>query len=249
MKKYFMICIFLILFGFGCQSQEQKDLQAKCVESGGEFHEGYCTCPPLFPVFDETREVCMDIYGQYATSAKEAGRLQERVDYVGLCKKKEYDAIYVIPGTPVTFCYPASWGDTKLESLGTGDVDLNRVDFYVDKKRKTGLQQVYVGQGEEFLEKESGVSFCTSCILEEDGDQKLISSVRYQGENVSDAVVSSISIGGADGKLLSLERLSKVYYISVYYPDSQYVVIGDGISQKESLDDFIQTVWFDDLAQ
>lgn len=107
-----------------------------CVESGGEFKEETCVCPSVFPILDSETGRCRDIAGNSPISSNEAGVFKERNEISGSCEQKGGE-MYVVPATPLSFCYFHQWGEPVVQELNSksSNSKLNRVVF-VSKENK-----------------------------------------------------------------------------------------------------------------
>ncbi len=96
-------------------TRELATLTASCEASGGYVapESGACTCPALFPLFDEESKSCHDRMGGRVRSREEFEIMNRRFEYANDCRGKGND-VYVLDGTPLTFCYPYSWGNTVV---------------------------------------------------------------------------------------------------------------------------------------
>lgn len=96
-------------------ARELAALTVSCEASGGRIvpESHVCACPALFPMFDGVSKSCHDRMGGRVRSREEFNIMNRRFEYASECRGKGNE-VYVLDGTPLTFCYPYSWGNTVV---------------------------------------------------------------------------------------------------------------------------------------
>jgi hypothetical protein len=225
--------------------REAEALGISCEASGGVATStslNGCVCPPLFPLFDETLKSCHDRMGGKVRSKEEYRIMARRFDFANECRGKGNE-VFVLDGTPLTFCYPYVWGNSIVAQEKKNDQMVYRLTFVSSTPKGTREAPTFwFVQGEQLPIVPDFRPSCISCLT-----------------TSSDAVTLSTQLGlTGKGRLVGGEYASTTMFAA--YNDTKNVVmfVAPNIwknyhlftrapyANRETVEIMLNSVWFDE---
>lgn len=234
---FFLIIVAVLLFVVFRQGGLYESVKFEgCINTGGDIIDGECSCSVFFPIYNQDTGKCQNEFGESPASLEILSVLEERVNFVHGCQSTEGN-VYVVPNTPVTFCYDMIWGAPKVELVANSAYKLSFID--VDTKLVSALAPVLYYYSVSEAIPEDVPQICYSCLdfsLEEP-ELKNKLGLAEQVEIKKMAVDSLPALRVNDGKMVT-------YYVPDSF-DHNHLILTVSEANAIPLDSLITFLWFD----
>lgn len=220
-------------------------LETSCESSGGVFkrESKTCTCPPVFPVFNKDSNTCQDRMGGHVRSREEYTIMAHRYEYAKECRGKG-DEVYVLDGTPLTFCYPYSWGDPVVTKDKTTDGTQYMIMFVSSTSKRTTMSPTwwFIEGGYVPTVNDFRLS-CVSCLA-------TTTDAVILGKQLGLTSKGTIT-GGVYGNTTMFVARNDVRGVALYvaprvWQNNTHVLVRTPATLDESVQSALQGMWFDE---
>ena len=223
-------------------------LQVSCESSGGTFSIELtkCTCPPVFPIFNEDSHSCQDRMGGQVRSREEYKIMARRFSFAKECRGKG-DEVYVLDGTPLTFCYSYSWGNPVVTKNQTGDGAQYMITFVSSTSKNSATSPIWwFIEGEHVPAVRDFRLACVSCLSTTTEATVLGKQLGLTAKGrIVGRVYDHITLFAAHDDMKGVT----LYVVPRVWRNNFHVLVRTPALFDESVQTALQGVWFDEYIK